>query len=82
MMLKVQQGNEGINSNCGNILTGALLQLKSMVKMNKLSTSRINYGEISHGDTWNYTYDGSGQLTSANKAGRGFQSSQIHKLRI
>jgi len=50
MMIKVQQGNEEINSNGGNILTGALLQLESMKKMNQLTTTRIKHGEISHSD--------------------------------
>ena len=50
MMIKIQQGSEEINSNGGNILTGALLQLESMKKMNQLTTTRIKHGEISHSD--------------------------------
>lgn len=49
-MIKIQQGNEEINSNGGNILTGALLQLESMKKMNQLTATRIKHGEISHSD--------------------------------
>src|SRR5574344_2756664 len=49
-MIKIQQGREEINSNGGNILTGALLRLKSMTKMNELPTTRIKHGEISHSD--------------------------------
>ena len=53
MMIKIQQGREEINSNGGNILTGALLQLESMKKMNELPTTRIKHGEISHSDILN-----------------------------
>lgn len=50
MMINIQQGREEINSNGGNILIGALLQLESMKKMNELQTTRIKHGEISHSD--------------------------------
>lgn len=49
-MIKIQQGREEINSNGGNILIGALLQLESLEKMNKMQTTRIKHGEIGHRD--------------------------------
>lgn len=49
-MIKIQQGGEEINSNGGNILIGALLQLKSLDKMNTIQTKRIKHGEVSHCD--------------------------------
>ena len=49
-MFKIQQGREEINSNGGNILIGALLRLESMEQKNKMQTTRIKHGEISHSD--------------------------------
>jgi hypothetical protein len=49
-MINIQQGNEEINSNGGNLLIGALLQLESLDKLSQLETARIRHGEISHGD--------------------------------
>gem|GEM_PF-1289835 len=49
-MIKILQGNEEINSNGGNILIGALLQLKTLEKLNMMQTGRIKHGEIGHRD--------------------------------
>lgn len=49
-MIKIQQGREEINSNGGNILIGALLQLEALKKMNKIQTTRVKHGKISHCD--------------------------------
>lgn len=49
-MIKIQQGNEEINSNGENILIGALLQLKSWKKLNMMQAGRIKHGEIGHRD--------------------------------
>lgn len=49
-MIKIQRGREEINSRGGNILTGAMLQLKSWDKINTMRTKRIKHGEISHSD--------------------------------
>lgn len=50
MRIKIEQGNEEINSTGGNVLIGALLQLGAWEKINAMKTSRIKYGEVSHGD--------------------------------
>ena len=49
-MIKIQQGNEEINSNGGNILIGALLRLKSWERLNMIQTGRIKHGEMGHCD--------------------------------
>lgn len=49
-MIKAQQGSEEINSTGGNILIGALLQLKSWERLNNMQAGRIKHGEIGHRD--------------------------------
>jgi len=50
MRIKIEQGNEEINSTGGNVLIGALLHLGAWEKINAMKTSRIKHGEVSHGD--------------------------------
>jgi len=50
MRIKIEQGNEEINSTGGNVLIGALLKLGAWEKINAMKASRIKHGEVSHGD--------------------------------
>ncbi len=49
-MINIQQGREEINSNGGNILIGALLQLENWKILEKMKTEKINHGKISNSD--------------------------------
>ena len=50
MRIKIEQGNEEINSTGGNVLIGALLRLGSWEKINEMKALRIKHGEVSHGE--------------------------------